>query len=103
MSGVGGSSRKRISFVDPVSFTPHFSWENAKSVNRLSGSKPDLGAAPTPAARLRPYVGSRLHCEDISLCDIAGKVETPAYVYSQAAIGDAYEELDGGLGTVSHT
>src|SRR5438270_222894 len=104
MSGVGGSSRKRISFVDPVSFTPHFSWENAKSVNRSGGSKPDLrAAAPTPAARLRPYVGSRLHCEDISLSEIADKVETPAYVYSQAAIGDAYEDLDGGLGALPHT
>src|SRR6266849_7160328 len=96
MSGAGASKGKRIAFVDPASFTPHFSWE--KSVGRVGSSHLDRGAAV-----LRPYAGSSVHCEDISLGEIADKAGTPAYVYSQAAIGDAYGELDRGLGGLPHT
>jgi len=42
-------------------------------------------------------------CEGLSLSDIALKAGTPAYVYSQTAIGDAYGELDSGLGALPHT
>jgi diaminopimelate decarboxylase len=39
----------------------------------------------------------------MSLSAIAEKAGTPAYVYSQAAIGDAYNELVAGLGAQPHT
>jgi diaminopimelate decarboxylase len=48
-------------------------------------------------------VEPRVHCEDVSLREIADKVGTPAYVYSQAAIGEAYRELETGLGALAHT
>ena len=98
MSSVVAQGRKRISFVDPASFTPHFSWEKEKAVGRFSGDELNRGAAV-----LRPYRESRVHCEDISLSEIAEKAGTPTYVYSQAAIGDAYGELDRGLGSLPHT
>src|SRR6266403_2701215 len=82
MSSVVAQGRKRISFVDPASFTPHFSW---KKVSGKSG------------------VSEEVCCEGLSLSDIADKVGTPAYVYSQAGIGDAYRELDSGLGALPHT
>jgi diaminopimelate decarboxylase len=82
MSGAGGSRGKRISFVDPATFTPHFSW---KKVSGKSG------------------VSEEVCCEGWSLSDIAAKAGTPAYVYSQTAIGDAYGELDSGLGALPHT
>ena len=39
----------------------------------------------------------------MSLADAAAKFETPAYVYSGAAITDAFRELDRGLAGVPHT
>ena len=98
MSSAVAQGRKRISFVDPASFTPHFSWEKEKAVGRFSGDGLNKGAAA-----LRPYRELRVHCEDISLSEIAEKAGTPTYVYSQAAIGDAYGELDRGLGSLPHT
>jgi diaminopimelate decarboxylase len=98
MSSAVAQGRKRISFVDPASFTPHFFWENEKAVGRFSGDELSRGAAV-----LRPYRELRVHCEDISLSEIAEKAGTPAYVYSQAAIGGAYGELDRGLGALPHT
>src|SRR5258705_6883023 len=82
MSGAGGSRGKRISFVDPATVTPHFSW---RKVSGKSG------------------VSEEVCCEGLSLSDIAAKAGTPAYVYSQTAIGDAYRELDSGLGALPHT
>jgi diaminopimelate decarboxylase len=98
MSSAAAQGRKRISFVDPASFTPHFSWKNEKAVGRFSGDELNKGAAV-----LRPHRELRVHCEDISLSEIAEKAGTPTYVYSQAAIGDAYGELGRGLGSVPHT
>jgi diaminopimelate decarboxylase len=96
MSWAGASRRKRISFVDPASFTPHFSWRKSER-KPLGGSKLKWGKAV-----LRPYGTRRVYCEEISLSDVADKTGTPSYVYSQAAVGDAYRELDGGLGSLSH-
>ena len=76
MSGGTAQGSKKVSFVDPATFTPHFSWKKS------------------PA---------QVHCEGISLSDIAKSAGTPAYVYSQAAIGDAYKELAEGLGGLPHT
>ena len=95
MSGAGASRPKRISFVDPASFTPHFSW---KQSSQMGGSKLKMGAAV-----LRPCVARCVFCEEISLSEIAERAGTPTYVYSQAAIGDAYRELDAGLGRLPHT
>jgi diaminopimelate decarboxylase len=73
---------KRHSYVDPATFTPHFSWK-----------KSGRNSAPSES----------ICCEGISLADIAEAAGTPAYVYSQAAIGDAYNELVTGLGALPHT
>ena len=82
MSNAVAHGRKRISFVDPVSFTPHFSW---KRIGGKSG------------------VSEEVCCQDLALSEIAQTAGTPAYVYSRAAIGDAYGELDTGLGALPHT
>src|SRR6266436_2581203 len=96
MSGVSAQERKKHSYVDPATFTPHFSWK--KSVSKPDGSKLKWGAA-----LLRPYAVPHVHCEDVSLNEIAETAGTPTYVYSKAAIGDAYNELVSGLGALPHT
>jgi diaminopimelate decarboxylase len=82
MSGPGAVPSQRLSFVDPVSFTPHFSWKNA---GKNSGHS------------------EVVRCEDVPLADIAGKLGAPTYVYSRAAIDDAHQELHRGLGALPHT
>ena len=82
MSGVAAGQRKKLPFIDPATFTPHFSWEKS-------------GGNST--------AGESVCCEGMSLSEIAEKAGTPAYVYSQAAIGDAYKELAAGLGGLAHT
>src|SRR5713101_1798551 len=76
-----GSSRK-LKYVDPASFTPHFAWKKS-------------GA--------RGSFVEEVFCEKVTLRSIAEKVGTPTYLYSRAAIEDAYNELDRGLGAVPHT
>jgi diaminopimelate decarboxylase len=98
MSGAGARGRERISFVDPASFTPYFSWKREKPVGRLGRNRLDRGAAV-----LRPYADRRVYCEETSLSEIAERAGTPTYVYSQAAVSDAYRELDAGLGGLPHT
>src|SRR5712664_2209718 len=79
----GGRARARpLQLVDPATFTPHFSWR--KSGGNSTG-------------------GESVWCERISLSEIAEKTGTPTYVYSQAAIGSAYNELVRGLGALPHT
>jgi diaminopimelate decarboxylase len=68
--------------VDPTAFSPHFRWK------LKSG---------------RAEHGEEIFCEGLSLADAAAKFETPAYVYSRAAITDAFRELDRGLAGVPHT
>jgi diaminopimelate decarboxylase len=82
MSGPSAFPSKTLSFVDPVAFTPHFSWKS-------TGKRPPHEQA--------------LVCEGVRLVDIANKLRTPAYVYSRAAIDDAHRELHRGLGTLPHT
>ena len=77
-------------FVDPSSFTPHFAW------------KPQ-GKDRSKSPRLASAALAELFCEDILLSDVAEKYGTPAYLYSAAAIADAYRELDRGLRSVPHT
>jgi diaminopimelate decarboxylase len=74
-----GAPRK-LKFVDPVEFTPHFSWR----------------ASP---ARSQEQV----FCEGVSLPAVADKFSTPTYLYSSAAIDDAYREVQEGLNGIRHT
>jgi diaminopimelate decarboxylase len=68
----------KLRFVDPTAFTPHFKWRNA-------GSSPEI------------------FCEDVPVGEVAAEFGTPAYLYSQAAITEAFKELDRGLHDVPHT
>jgi diaminopimelate decarboxylase len=70
---------KRLAPIDPVVFTPHFTWKN--------GSPPHAAVS----------------CEGVPLVDIANKLGTPTYVYSRAAVDDAHRQLHRGLGALPHT
>jgi diaminopimelate decarboxylase len=83
MSGTAEVSSRNLVFVDPATFTPHFSWE------KLSGN----------SSKHRESV----ICEAVRLVHVAEKIGTPAYVYSRAAIDDAQQELHRGLGSLPHT
>jgi diaminopimelate decarboxylase len=81
MSAAPGNARKKLTFVDPAEFTPHFNWEKAareKSVEHV-------------------------FCEQVDLIDAATSFGTPTYLYSRAAITNAYRELDRGLSKIPHT
>src|ERR1700758_1044001 len=81
MSGVAESQRK-LSFVDPAEFTPHFSWKRlGKAGERAEG----------------------VACEGVALVDVAEKAGTPTYLYSRGAIDDAHRDLHRGLGRLPHT
>src|SRR6202171_6170171 len=68
--------------VDPTTFSPHFSWK--RKPGRMSQVEEIL-------------------CEGVSLAHAATEFGTPAYLYSRAAITDAFCELDRGLASVPHT
>ncbi len=82
MSEAAAQQSKKHSYVDPATFTPHFSWKKS------GGNSP---------------ASESVCCEGVSLRDIAEEAGTPTYVYSQAAIGGAYNELVTGLGALAHT
>jgi diaminopimelate decarboxylase len=82
MSAPAASSRLKHSFVDPATFTPHF-------------SRKKIGAGA--------HGGEQVVCEGVSLAKAAEKYGTPTYLYSRAAIEDAYRELHRGLGALPHT
>jgi len=82
MSGSRSSSHRKLEYIDPVSFTPHFS---RKSVHKHGSST------------------NEILCEKVSLESVAEAIGTPVYLYSRAAIEDAYQELDRGLGSLPHT
>jgi diaminopimelate decarboxylase len=82
MSAPAGSALRRLAFIDPAEFTPQFAWKKTA----------------------RPgSVGEEVVCEKVALSTVAGKIGTPTYLYSRAAIEDAYRELDRGLGALPHT
>jgi len=68
----------KLRFVDPTTFTPHFVWKNGRSFREI-------------------------FCEDVPVGEVAAEFGTPAYLYSQAAITEAFKELDRGLRGVPHT
>src|SRR5450432_2202067 len=77
-----GVARSKVSFVDPAKFTPHFRW------------KKQIGGSPARG---------ELCCEGVSVSRAAAEFGTPVYLYSSAAIVEAFRGLDGGLGAVPHT
>jgi diaminopimelate decarboxylase len=72
---------RKVGFVDPAAFTPHFKWRKGRARSRFE----------------------RIYCEQVPLERVALAHGTPAYVYSGAAISDAYRALDQGLRTTEHT
>ena len=81
MSAPSGEKRTKHSFVDPATFTPHFSWQKRRG-------KTEQG---------------EVFCEGVPLTGAAAKFGTPTYLYSNAAVQNAYRELDRGLGALPHT
>ncbi len=82
MSGPLKGSFRKLAFVDPVTFTPHFSWKKSAS-----------GSSRTES----------VVCEGVRLVEVAEKIGTPTYLYSRAAIDDAQDELHRGFGSLPHT
>ena len=82
MSDSAGRARKRHSFLDPAANTPHFSWKTIRG---------------------KAKYGEDVFCERVPLAEIADEAGTPTYVYSRAAIQDAYREIDRALGALPHT
>jgi diaminopimelate decarboxylase len=80
MSDSSAASLQRLRFVDPAEFTPHFGWRKSPRAS-----------------------GEEVFCEDVSLAEVAAKFGSPSYLYSGAAIQDAFEELHKGLGALPHT
>jgi diaminopimelate decarboxylase len=82
MSHAKGGPPRKLKYIDPVEFTPHFSWKKISS-----------GAAKD----------EEVFCEKVPLTGVAEKYGTPTYLYSSSAIKEAYREFVHGLGTVRHT
>jgi diaminopimelate decarboxylase len=82
MSHSVASGSRKLKYIDPVDFTPHFAW---KAFSKDASSREEIV------------------CEKVPLTTVAEKVGTPAYLYSRAAIQDAYRELERGLGSLPHT
>src|ERR1700683_2072211 len=70
---------KAQSQADPTEYTPFFAYRSASG-----GAK-------------------ELHAEGVSLEQIANAVGTPAYIYSRAAIEQAYRRLDRAFGAFPHS
>lgn len=71
---------RKLKFVDPVEFTPHFSWQGSRARSE-----------------------EQVFCEGVSLPAVADEFSTPTYLYSSAAIDDAYREFQEGLNGIRHT
>src|SRR5260370_6707156 len=82
MSHSKGGLHRKLKYVDPVEFTPHFAWKKNASRGRQR---------------------EEVFCEDAALTSIAVEFGTAAYVYSSAAIEQAYRELTEGLRGIDHT
>src|SRR4029077_11872059 len=82
MSSPTDSFSRKLNYVDPAGFTPHFAWKKRGARNAS---------------------GEEVVCERVPLNSVARKFGTPSYVYSRSAIEDAYQELHKGLGALPHT
>ncbi len=81
MSHASSASSRKLKYVDPAAFTPHFAWKNS-----------------SPAA-----AGDEVFCEEVGLQSVAAQFATPTYLYSSAAIEEAYREFQRGLSGIPHT
>jgi diaminopimelate decarboxylase len=81
MSAQAGNPPKKLAFIDPAEFTPQFAWK------------------PSP----REEGVEHVFCEGVDLVNVATSFGTPTYLYSQAAITNAYREFDQGLAKIPHT
>ncbi len=81
MSAPAGKTRKKLKYVDPAEYTPHFAWKKSPKDKK----------------------SEHVFCEGVDLSAAAAMFGTPAYLYSRAAITDAYREFDRGLGRTPHT
>jgi len=54
------------------------------------------------AVKAFDYRGGVLAAESVSLADIAARFGTPCFVYSRAALEDAYRQFDGAFGDAPH-
>ena len=82
MIHLAASRSHKLKYVDPVGFTPHFTWKKRRGT--VSSCK-------------------EVACEEVPLKVVAGEVGTPTYLYSRASIEEAFQELDRGLGSLPHT
>lgn len=81
MSGATSRHAGKLKYVDPVEFTPHYTWKNSESAQ----------------------AGQEVFCEEIPLSAVAERFGTPTYLYSRAAIEDAFREFDHGIKGLEHT
>lgn len=81
MSVPTGGSQKKMTFVDPAEFTPQFAWRDSPGEKGVE----------------------HVFCEGVDIVTVAASFGTPTYLYSRAAIANAYTELDSGLGKTAHT
>jgi diaminopimelate decarboxylase len=82
MTSSSSNTSRPVRYTDPADFTPRFHWQRV-------GER-------TPR-------DEEVACEKVLLTSVEKKFGTPSYIYSSAAIKDAYRELDRGLGTLPHT
>jgi len=61
-----------------------------------------MTAAPTRPMNAFAYRDGVLHAESVPLADVAAHVGTPCYVYSRAALEDAYRAFEAALGGREH-
>jgi diaminopimelate decarboxylase len=71
-------ARRGLPYRDPAKQLPYFSWKASR--------RSDL----------------EVFCENVPLSEVARGFGTPAYVYSQSAIADAFQQIDRGLDRVPH-
>ena len=81
MSAQSANLRKKLAYVDPAEFTPYFAWKKSA---REKGVE-------------------HVFCEGVDLVSAAASFGTPTYLYSRAAITDAYTEFESGLKKIPHT
>jgi diaminopimelate decarboxylase len=81
MSAQSVNPRKELKFIDPAEFTPKFAWKKTTRRKNIE----------------------HVFCEGVDLVAAAESYGTPTYLYSRAAITDAYREFDRGLGNTPHT
>lgn len=81
MSAASASSRTQPPYVDPAVNTPHFAWKKSPRAAQIQ----------------------HVFCEDVDLVALAVSFGTPTYIYSRAAIAEAYDEFERGLAGIPHT